>query len=157
MTQASPPQTSTFQASIPQASPINQSTAADFHAAPQEETRFWARSRERASTKSSIIRKLAGLVVKFEGRDALVIFSTNEGPIEYYLPSDALRENGITVEQQPFEYLEGKKFTSNGRVQRFTELIPSAPADSAQIEALTLSPERAAKYDLIKKHFSKKV
>jgi hypothetical protein len=106
------------------------------------------------STKRQVLRKLYGIVLRFEGPLALVALKSDQGPVEYYFESKLLEENSVTVEQQPFEYQEGKNFLPDGRIQRFTEIIPAAPASSAQIEALTLDVDYAAKRQRILNYFA---
>jgi hypothetical protein len=106
------------------------------------------------STKRQVLRKLYGIVLRFEGPQALVALKSDQGPVEYYFDSKLLEENGVTVEQQPFEYQEGKNFLPDGRIQRFTEIIPAAPASSAQIEAVTLDADYTAKRQRILNYFA---
>lgn len=92
--------------------------------------------------KERINRKLAGFLRFVEGNRARVVFDAGDGEaVEYYLSAELLKQNGVTVPQQPFELIEGVRFLSETEVEQFTRITPLAPASSAQIAQLDLSEE----------------
>jgi hypothetical protein len=93
-------------------------------------------------TKTRIKRKISGFLRYLEGTRARVVFDDGNGePVEYYLSADLLKENGVTVPQQPFELIEAVRFFSETESEHFTKITPLALASSAQIETLDLPEE----------------
>ncbi len=93
-------------------------------------------------TKTRIKRKISGFLRYLEGNRARVVFDDGHGePVEYYLSADLLRENGVTVPQQPFELIEAVRYLSETETEHFTKITPLALASSAQIETLDLPEE----------------
>jgi hypothetical protein len=93
-------------------------------------------------TKTRIKRKISGFLRYVEGTRARVVFDGGNGePVEYYLSADLLKENGVTVPQQPFELIEAVRFFSETESEHFTKITPLALASSAQIETLDLPEE----------------
>jgi hypothetical protein len=93
-------------------------------------------------TKERIKRKVTGFLRFVEGNRARVVFDAGNGePIEYYLSAELLKQNGVTVPQQPFELIEGVRLLSKTEAEQFTKITPLAPASSAQIEPVDLPAE----------------
>ena len=78
------------------------------------------------------------------------MFDNKGESIEYWLPAELLRENGVTVNDQPFELVEseikdGREFVLQSKI------VPLATASSATIEPLPLSKAYTAKRDFLLK------
>jgi hypothetical protein len=107
-------------------------------------------SRSRAGVTTRVKKKLQGILVSFSGDEALVMFDSNGQGIEYWLPAELLRKNGVTVNDQPFELIESE-ITDGQEFLLQSRIAPLAAASSGTIEPLALSKAYKAKRDFLLK------
>ena len=107
-------------------------------------------SRPRAGVTTRVKKKLQGILVSFSGDEALVMFDSNGQGIEYWLPAELLRKNGVTVNDQPFELIESE-ITDGQEFLLQSRIAPLAAASSGTIEPLALSKAYKAKRDFLLK------
>jgi hypothetical protein len=106
-------------------------------------------SRKDHDAKERVVRKFQGILLGFTGDEALVVFKSGNESFEYYLSAPLLKRNGVTVIDQPFEFIEGERVMSGPQVELFTRVVPLAPANSATSSGLALPPETRAKLQAI--------
>jgi hypothetical protein len=94
--------------------------------------------RSKAGVTTRVKKKLQGILVSFSGDEALVMFDNNGERIEYWLPADLLRKNGVVVSDQPFELIESE-ITDGPEYALQSKIIPLATASSGSIEPLALT------------------
>src|SRR5215469_4731532 len=84
-------------------------------------------SRTEHNAKERVLRKFQGILLRFTGNEALVAFKSGNESFEYYLSASLLKQNGVTVVDQPFEFIEGERVMSGPQVELFTRVVPLAP------------------------------
>jgi len=119
---------------------------------------FWSRTqaarppsvapRSKAGVTTRVKRKLQGILISFSGDEALVMFDDSGERIEYWLPADLLRKNGVIVADQPFELVESEVTDSSGFTLQ-SKIAPLADASSGTIEPLALTKVYKAKRDFL--------
>jgi hypothetical protein len=100
-------------------------------------------------------RRLKGFLVELRADEARVAFVDNGQKILYDLPSEHLRNAGITVQNQPFQMDEIKSKSDDGSWTVGYRFLALAKATDAEIEILQFDGERKRKRDIILKEFSK--
>jgi len=80
--------------------------------------------------------------------EAFVLFDNNGEKIEYRLPADLLRKNGVIVADQPFELVESEVTDSSGFALQ-SKIAPLADATSGTIEPLALTKVYKAKRNFL--------
>jgi hypothetical protein len=99
-------------------------------------------------------RRLKGFLVELRADEARVAFVDNGQKILYDLPSEHLRNAGITVQNQPFQMDEIKSKSDDGSWTVGYRFLALAKATDAEIEILQFDGERKRKRDIILKEFS---
>jgi hypothetical protein len=106
--------------------------------------------RSKAGAIIRVKRKFQGILVCFSGDEAVVIFDSNGEKIEYRLPAELLRKNGVTVGDQPFELIESE-ITDDEEFALHSKVVPLAAASSGIIEPLALAKAYKAKRNFLLK------
>lgn len=106
--------------------------------------------------KYRVIRRLYGILVKVDGKDARVLFKMKDGQVEYDLPFRPLKVAGVTEPNQPFEYSEVEVRDMSGETTILPEIVALAPASAATTELVPLSPEYQAKRRQVLSYFANK-
>jgi hypothetical protein len=101
-----------------------------------------------------VLRRLQGFLIEMQAAEARVAFIENGQLVQYDLPSDQLRRNGIETRNQPFQMDEIELQTEVGQVVAY-HFQPLAKLSDAYIEPLNFDEERKRKRDLILKEFTK--
>jgi hypothetical protein len=114
------------------------------------ENRSSITARSKVGVTTRVKRKFQGILVCFFGDEAAVMFEDKGEKVEYRLPADLLRKNGITVADQPFELIESE-ITENGAFSLHSKVVPLAPASSGTVEPLALTKAYRAKRDFLLK------
>lgn len=81
-----------------------------------------------------------GVLLRVEGRDAIVLLTCDQGFVEYVLPWKVLKAAGVTLENQPFEL----RITDEK-----TTCFPSARKLDMVIDRIKLDDERKRKLSAI--------
>ncbi|HEV3208972.1 MAG TPA: hypothetical protein VGY91_01800 [Chthoniobacterales bacterium] len=110
---------------------------------------------QRRSIKQKTYRKARGILLGFFGEEAKVAFDVRGQPLEYWLPAKLLRKNGVTMEDQPFELIEGERQLGTS-VEFYTHIVALADASSSTMEPLALEKSYEAKLKFILKSPGKK-
>jgi hypothetical protein len=110
---------------------------------------------QRRNIKQKTYRKVRGILLGFFGEEAKVAFDVRGEPLEYWLPAKLLRKNGVTMEDQPFELIEGERQLGTS-VEFYTHIMALADASSSTMEPLPLEKSYEAKLKYILKSPSQK-
>lgn len=95
-----------------------------------------------------VVRRLRGMVLDNQGESWLVGFEVNGELVEYELPAERLRHNGINMRHQPFEMDEVVSVGPEVEAKGYCFRALAGP-DEAFVEELSLDPERQRLRDLI--------
>jgi hypothetical protein len=106
--------------------------------------------RSRAGVTKRVKKKIQGILVSFSGDEALVLFDSDGKAIEYWLPAELLRKNGVTVYYQPFELIESEIIDGHEFILQ-SSITPLATESSGTIEPLDLQKSYKAKRDFLLK------
>jgi hypothetical protein len=106
--------------------------------------------RSRAGVIKRVKRKIQGILVSFSGDEALVLFDSDGKGIEYWLPAELLRKNGVTVHDQPFELIESEIIDGHEFILQ-SSITALATQSSGTIEPLDLQKSYKAKRDFLLK------
>ncbi len=116
--------------------------------------RYARASRKPRMHQPRVLRRLQGFLLEIQGAEARVALVENGKAIQYDLPSDQLRRNGIETKNQPFQMDEVEIQMEVGTVVGY-HFQPLAKASDAYIETLNFDEERKRKRDLILREFGK--
>ena len=116
-----------------------------------------ANSRRQQKNRKSewkVVRRLRGIVLDTEGETWKVAFIDNGEAIEYEMPAESLRKQGIKMALQPFEMDEVTSCDREIQDSVGYRFRPLADTRAAVMEPFELSPEHKELRDLILAKFS---
>ena len=112
------------------------------------------RKRKNPSKTWKVVRRLRGIVLNTEGETWRVAFIDKGESIEYEIPADRLRKQGIKMAMQPFEMDELTSCDPDILDSVGYRFRPLADTHAAVMDQLDLSPEHRELRDLILAKFS---
>lgn len=97
------------------------------------------------SKKLTYLRRARGYVKKVGGPESVIVLIEGNKPEEYYVPSRMLKDAGLRVENQPFEFNQFSDSMGSITIR----LNPLAKAGDVRPRSLPLSDESQNKLDYI--------
>lgn len=106
------------------------------------------RKRDERKEAPRVLRRMQGFLIEIDGDQARVAFVENGQTIQYDLPADQLRRNGIIVRNQPFQMDEIEVKLERGFAVGY-RFEPLAKPSDGYAETLNFDAERKRKRDVI--------
>lgn len=101
-----------------------------------------------------VLRRMKGLLMEIQGKNARVVFVEDGQTYEYEMPSERLLKMGINMPSQPFQMDEVEIEMGEDSIVGYN-FRPLAKESDAYVEALNFDEDRKQKLELILKKFAK--